>query len=287
MFGLTLGTSEALRGFALRRLDLERALPVALVLVMLAAPYLSPVWIRVGPPSEPGVVAHLGRLAEWLREHTTRTARIAFCERSPGPYSGAKLRFHLERELIGGPFFDSNLAHGSVNFLWNSYLGPGGPTEIDADTFLRRSSLYNVGWVVSSDHSVSQALRHLAPEIVHMASIEGPEPLEVFEIRREHDYFLEGSGKASARLNEIQLEDVSPGGVVLKYHWLETFVTDPPLAIERHEVPGDPVGFIRVHNSNVSAFRIRNSYEPIAPTRADEWARRLDVFGLSYPGSGP
>jgi hypothetical protein len=48
--------------------------------------------------------------------------------------------------------------------------------------------------------------------------------------------------------------------VVLKYHWLETLRTDPPLKISKYPVEGDEVGYLEIDNRNTSDFVIYNSY---------------------------
>ncbi len=52
----------------------------------------------------------------------------------------------------------------------------------------------------------------------------------------------------------------APGEVVIKYHWLSTLKTKPPLKIERFDILDDPIRFIRIYNGEVRDFEIYNAY---------------------------
>jgi len=69
--------------------------------------------------------------------------------------------------------------------------------------------------------------------------------------------FLEGSGRVSADIDRIEVKDARGDRIVLKYHWLPTLRTDPPLPIEEARQPGMPVGFIAVRPGGAHDFTIR------------------------------
>ncbi|MGH7897820.1 MAG: hypothetical protein ACREQQ_07700, partial [Candidatus Binatia bacterium] len=66
--------------------------------------------------------------------------------------------------------------------------------------------------------------------------------------------------------------------IVLKYHWLPTLRTEPPLPIEEAPQPGAPVGFIAVRPGGRRDFDVvqRRSRGPFALAVAALRAR----FGL-------
>ena len=64
--------------------------------------------------------------------------------------------------------------------------------------------------------------------------LEGERQYALYRIDRPRSYFLRGRGTMTAvAANRIELADVVPdgGAVVLSLHWLDTWHTDPPLAL--------------------------------------------------------
>jgi len=74
--------------------------------------------------------------------------------------------------------------------------------------------------------------------------------LEVFVIRRGHDYFLEGSGTSRADYGRIELGGLATdtGRVVVSYHWVDGLESSPRAELTRVMIGGDPAGFIGVVN---------------------------------------
>jgi hypothetical protein len=65
-----------------------------------------------------------------------------------------------------------------------------------------------------------------------------------------------GSGRLTAAPNRITVSEASPGGVVIKHHWVEPLRTSPPLPVGPYPVEGSPVGFVQVENGSVRNFTI-------------------------------
>jgi len=82
----------------------------------------------------------------------------------------------------------------------------------------------------------------------------------VYELDTLTTFFERGSGKLTARQNTITVGDASVGGVVLKYHWLDHWRTEPELPVRKFAIPGDPVGFIEIDNGTCTDFVLYNSY---------------------------
>lgn len=55
-----------------------------------------------------------------------------------------------------------------------------------------------------------------------------------------------GSAVVRADYNRIELSAIEGDEIVLRYHWMPGLRATPPVPVERAEVPGDPLGFIRV-----------------------------------------
>lgn len=81
-----------------------------------------------------------------------------------------------------------------------------------------------------------------------------------YELDTTSTYFIQGAGRVSASLNSIRVKDATHGGVILKYHWLETFRAIPEMPLRRYPLPDDSVGFIEVDNGTTSEFQLFNSY---------------------------
>ncbi|MDR3635994.1 MAG: hypothetical protein P4L84_19485 [Isosphaeraceae bacterium] len=186
------------------------------------------------------------------------------------------------RQLIGGLYHTAFIAHNrAASFgdfqLGGRYIEQWSPGELTA--YFDR---YNIGWVVcwsplsrfTFDHLPAARRIAVVPRYGTPYRRFAPEPhtLQVFQqrtdpatamkylseaeslyaiyrIERPHSFFLRGTGQVSAvDANRVELSGVVPDGgeVVLSLHWLETWRTDPPLAVGPTSVPGDQVPFIRI-----------------------------------------
>jgi hypothetical protein len=78
-----------------------------------------------------------------------------------------------------------------------------------------------------------------------------------FRVRRpDASRVLEGRGDVRAGLDRIEVRGAEGDRIVLKYHWLPTLRTEPPLPIEEVPQPGAPVGFIGIRPGGQRDFDI-------------------------------
>ncbi len=278
MLGLSVAVAEAVAGYRLGELSARTSLPVLLISLLFAAQLLVPrTLIDDGFGSARAAYAPL---VSWLEEHTTRDARVAYLDDSPGPVTGAKLRFYLDREIIGGPFSQLNMVHSYASFTPNRFFDVS-LLEVTREDLARYAERFNIKWLVATTDETCAIFSALAPVATQVEQfsprrlsdtggaispfkrfwqVRGRLRFCVFEIDRQADFFERGSGRVSARLNRIEVRGASRGGLVLRYHWLDTLATDPPLPLREHRIEGQPVGFIAVDNGETANFVVYNSY---------------------------
>jgi hypothetical protein len=87
------------------------------------------------------------------------------------------------------------------------------------------------------------------------------EPHKIFRSKLATTFFAENSGKLTAAMNSLKVTGTRPDAdVVLRYHYLETFVCEPGCTVEREPLPDNPVGFVRVPAPHPPDFAIVNRY---------------------------
>ena len=162
-----------------------------------------------------------------------------------------------------GPFLWTWIEHGYANAgIWDAF-----GRDLDSYTQAELSEVmqaFNVKWVVTnasfdSDFYTFDDVARLRPDMIQL--IDEVAGYRVYHTRWPADEFLVGSGDVSAQMNRLTVRDASAGRVVLKYHWLPTLRSDPPLPMRAYAVLDDPVGFIEVDNGAVQDFVIYNGYK--------------------------
>ncbi len=194
-------------------------------------------------------------LVKWVEDNTDKSARLLIedintweTEHGEKPlYGGARL-VHLlpllvERELVGGPLPNAFIKHHYAGFHDGKFLNQfvKNMTGPELDRAMRD---YNIGWVVAwSPESRTRFGNYQAAVLERSIG-----PFDCFRIKREHSFFLQGSGKVKADWNRIYLSELEPenGKVVLSYHFADGFRTDPYEVVEAHKTGSDPVGFISI-----------------------------------------
>lgn len=82
---------------------------------------------------------------------------------------------------------------------------------------------------------------------------------------------LEGRGEVRAGLDRIEVRAAAGERVVLKYHWVPTLRTEPPLPIEEAPQPGAPVGFIAVRPGGVRDFDVVQTARSLPEIASGAW----------------
>ena len=127
--------------------------------------------------------------------------------------------------------------------------------SLSEPTFGALLARHAVSWVVGCNPRTLEGLARY-PALIEAAGAAAD--CRIFRVRApQRSRFLEGSGRVSADFDRIDVKDAAGERIVLKYHWLPTLRTDPPLPIEEAREPGMPVGFIAVHPGEIHDFTIR------------------------------
>ena len=70
---------------------------------------------------------------------------------------------------------------------------------------------------------------------------------------------IDGPGRVEASFDHLHISGSDPAkDAVLRFHFMETLVCNPDCSIEREEVPGDRVGFMRIPAPHPAEFSIDN-----------------------------
>ncbi len=149
------------------------------------------------------------------------------------------------REFIGGPYPYVFLKHRRATFFDGRAFGKA-ITDLRPDEMKRLLELYNVKWIVCwSDASKGYFDRY-------GGDFSKTDAVEQFSFYVVDNYtpsqFISGAGDVEADygLLKVRTQDRSGGAVVIKYHWPGMYTTKPETRLEKYEVDGDPVGFIKI-----------------------------------------
>jgi len=179
-------------------------------------------------------------LEQWLLENTTDDGRVLF-ETSLGRiYDGGHVAGYLairtQREFIGGPYVFMHHAG-----FWDGHLFGLPIEQLSANDWVARFKLYNIKWVIVHSLKSRVALADL-PQITLRAT---HGPVSIFEVAGQSSYFLQGSGRVSARRwNRVEVTDIVGAPVILKYHYVPGLHTEPATRIEPTYLLGDPSPFV-------------------------------------------
>ena len=191
-----------------------------------------------------------------------------------------------DRLFIGGLYHSAFIQHHQRAAFGDFYLGGRAIDEWTPAEFARYADQYNLGWVVcwsplaryafdhmpgvlkvatlprhstygrppaGNEREWTSILRRAGPSIARKYVGEGESSYAVYRLDRPHSYFLRGKGRVvSVAPNRVELADVEPdaeGVAVLSLHWLDTWRTDPAVAIQPEPIKDDPVPFVRIETT--------------------------------------
>ncbi len=181
---------------------------------------------------------------------------------------GALLPACSGAQVIGGPFFQVWTIYGYVNAtlgddhvdrVLDRPINQLSPAELAAIF-----EQYNVRWVVANALIAPEGYT-LAnwgrdhPGLLEPLAVYGP--FVVYAVQQPASWFFQGTGQVMAKYNRIEVRDASPGGILLKYHWIESLRSEPRLPLRPVYVGHDPVPFIAVDNGDLTDFAIVQHYE--------------------------
>ncbi len=183
-------------------------------------------------------------LAEAIEKYTRPGARIMI----EGLQGAAEfiMPYLLQREYLSGPFYGWWIKHEFAGF----YTGKAFHNDLSQHTavdIMPYLELYNVGYVVCASEI---ALEFFDSYPEHFRLMGSASWFKFYEVKQDYSFFIEGQGRVVADYDRLTLSRVhtQTGRIVLSYHWLDSFKTDPPAKIYRVDYLDDPIGFIAVDN---------------------------------------
>lgn len=211
-----------------------------------------------GAPLELDILRQGRGLIDLVKGNTDNTARVLI---EDNPRLGsvywqshflAVLPRETGRQFIGGPYNAVKLKHAYAGFAAGEFLGLP-LKEYSIEGFMRQANNYNIKWVFA--HS-AKSLAFFTGHKEYFTRL-GNAPVQnraaggsLFSVKMEPSYFLEGSGEIEAGLDRIRITQASKGRLVIKYHYLKAFRTEPPMPLKEYTLPGSPVGFIELDNTS-------------------------------------
>jgi hypothetical protein len=206
----------------------------------------------------------LEELFEWTKTNTDKKGRI-LVEDSEfdsghqyyGTHFPALFPYYTQREYLCGPRPYSAFHQGFASFTSGTLFN----REIEGfslEELVNYFDLYNIKWVICWSEETIKHFEQYPDFFIFKTVID---KFYIYEIKRETSFFLKGSGKVESAVNRLQLNNVEAEGgeIVIKYHWMSNFKTNPPLQIEEFPVLENPLGFIKVLNPP-SSFEILLDY---------------------------
>lgn len=184
------------------------------------------------------------RVAEWI-ESNHEHGRILVEK----PELGEFLAWRTRAEILGG-FQLRNMQHTAANLFRRHPHGDIGDKDLE-----RYLEDYAVSHVVMTRKMPTLELRDQIFEPIKWIP-----PHRVYRSKRPVSYFHEGSGSIKASMNRIEVTGSDPSTIILRFHHLHTLVCSPDCRVERHEMPDDPVGFIKIPQPHPADFVIENGY---------------------------
>jgi len=183
-----------------------------------------------------------------LRQETGPDARVMFELSHARVYDDAHMAGYLAvqsgREFIGGAYPYTHFAN-----VWDDWMFGRKVEATPVAQFQAYLQLYNVGWILAHSDSLK---RYLA-DVPNVTPVSSKPPLALYRVGIDHTFFVEGSGRVTARaVNRLDLADLQGDTVVLKYHYLPGLQADPPVQMDGVKLLDDPEPFIRLHKPSAA-----------------------------------
>lgn len=189
-----------------------------------------------------------GDIADWLLEHDKGQGRVLV----EWWILGEHLTWRSKSQILGG-FLERNLEHAAANIYRRRE-----ERTLTKEEVRQYFEDYAVGLVI-----VTHRYDWLENEFADLLEPVGfiPPIHRFYRPKVDVTFFAENDGVVKASLNKLEVTGTDPDkDVVLRYHWLETFICQEGCTIEKEPMPLDPVGFIRIKAPHPADFTIVNGY---------------------------
>jgi hypothetical protein len=165
-------------------------------------------------------------------------------------------------QVIGGPFIWVWTTYGYSNAgVWDFLRHP--VQEFDEARMIAALNQYNVHWVVINQAQAPKVYTWDQWRLDHpdfFTPLETHGAFALFAVAHPGSWFARGSGTVRADYNCLEVSEASPGGLVLKYHWLNTLVASRALSLRPVYLGDDPEPFIAIENGTITSFVIQQTY---------------------------
>jgi hypothetical protein len=183
-------------------------------------------------------------MARFLRDHTSREARVFFEQSSARVHDGAHIAGWLaitqQREFIGGPYPYSGFASA-----WDNNSFGGRNDDRTPEEWLALLDAYNVRWMICHTESCRHAMNQL-PGTTKLADWGR---VTAYGRKQSAGFVHQGEAQVTAScVNRVELSGVAGEPVVLRYSWVPGLRAHPSGRVEPvHVVPGGRP-FVAIHN---------------------------------------
>lgn len=193
----------------------------------------------------------ISAIARWVRQNAPADARVLFEESGDetgfvydGMYLSSFIPHWSGHELIGGPINLYNDRHHFAEFHSGRLFGRDIQSFTD-EQIKNYFRLYNIGAVVAFHPASLKRLRSV-PGLVMLDQRIGP--VHLMTVNQPLSGFFQGKGQIKAELNRLEVSAAGSGEIILKYHWVDGLVSNPPANIVPVKIYDDPIPFIKVVN---------------------------------------
>ena len=228
-----------------------RSLPGSTALDAKQEPLSGLIAFRPVPLRHLGSAANHKKIRAWLEKNHRGRGRVLVQDWVLGEY----LAWATKIPLLGG--LEQRAINHADAHLFRAHPDGDLPGKALRD-YLER---YAVGFVVIRApvlELVTLPKLEWRKDLLHFVTLVGG--YRIYLTRLRPSYFLRGRGEVVAQtLNSVRVEGAGGAEVVLRFHWMETLRCRPGCKVERHEVAGDRVGFIRI-SKPPARFEIYNGY---------------------------
>jgi hypothetical protein len=195
------------------------------------------------------MIPEIRAIVDWVGRETPRDGRVLFEESGDesgfvynGIYLSSFIPHFTGRQLIGGPINLYNDRHHFAEFHSGKLFKRDIQTLSDEEirNYFR---LYNIGSVVAFyPASINRLLA--VPGLVQVKQRIGP--VHLMTVGQPLTWFIQGEGKIAAKLNSIELSQLSGKETVIKYHWTRGLVAVPTSTVIPTIIGDDPIPFIKL-----------------------------------------
>src|SRR6185503_7244361 len=197
------------------------------------------------------LIPELREIVDWIGRATPADGRVLFEESGDETgfvydrvYLSSLIPYVTGRQLIGGPINLYNDRHHFAEFHSGKIFqkDPQAISDSELRNYLR---LYNIGAVVAFHPRSIQRLLSI-PGLVTVEQRIGP--VHLMKVNQPLSWFIAGEGKLKAGYNRLELSELKGDELILKYHWVDGLVAQPPTRIEPVQIADDPIPFIKLIN---------------------------------------